>query len=337
MIDYLSIKIVPENQSEDILGPTEDRQLHDNKPCLGLAQYSTILHMNEPSSRSFDASISTMAYIGPTALSSVAESMSLYQFLKRAGLGQRYTKFTSGGITTVEQLNNLSKDKTRAFLHFELTGSLFGLSQGDAIRLADILTRTETEAGHLRNFELLDHSRLQNLFVIFYSEPIGEVAKGPDGSLCLIPPRPSGREGRVRFDGVSLERWGRAYASRACDQGSGGTGQVSAIEVMAHLERYRASPQGALDSISDELLHPPPPVPLLDSFALEVLSEYSWGSEGLGATGSDASTTSSHLSVSRSTSSTEASLHVGEAEGGDGDDDILGLLTSNMMKAMNLS
>lgn len=271
---------------------------------------------------------------------SLLEPCSLYHYLKRAGVGAKTNNFILGGVTTVDMLVKIGSHKERSGLHAQLTSRPYCLTEEEATCLSEILTDTESAAGHLRNFDLLDSAHVANIFVLFYSDRCAELKRDTKGSLRLLH---CGGRSHVRCDPVQLDRLGRQY-SRLTSQ-SGGSPVVSAIEVITHLERHRMDPQRAVETVEEELLElmqpPPPPElkPTEEDIDIEgqTCSDYecSWDFDGVSLDISSTSVAiSTCFSVSRQTSSADACFQL--TEGDIANDLSLDSLATNMLNKLTI-
>lgn len=353
MIDFLSIQ-VPENEEAATPPATSATTTSSTNQEVALVQYSCLSSASEL--ELFFAYSDEETVVPPFALTPsvkpVAES--LYQFLKRAGVGGNYNNFLARGITTVRKLYKWSANQSRITVYSALINTSFCLTKEEANRLSDILTHTAGESGHLRNFDLVSSAQVRNIFSLFYADPCGEVTMCADGSLHFIPAHPSPPVHRVvRCDPAQLERLAHRYADsvrKASESESlsvigsspvtSSALPISAIEVLVHLDRYRSDPHRAVETVLDELLYPPPPPPSLtiqnDETESGTIDFSDWTWEGLGGIATHQSTTD--FSVTRSTSSAEACLQVNlkddEHTRDNMGNDLLGTLASNMLDAI---
>lgn len=159
---------------------------------------------------------------------------SLYDFLKRAGMGDKYYKFAPkiNSIQSLKEIGDLSKN---------LMKPPFKLSEEDALCLDELLNEEVSETGNLMNFSYHDRRRIMSVFMGFYTN--GHFAEAQNTSS----------------DNTSLEMLAYQYAVAASSPK--GNAFVSILEVIRHLKKHRDSPEEAVCSVISELVSPTKPIP----------------------------------------------------------------------------
>jgi hypothetical protein len=105
----------------------------------------------------------------------VLNQISLYSFLKRAGVGENLYHFTSNNVDTIAKLLALAKAEGNVI---KLAGSMMrdhNLTEDQSLDLAEIITKTATERGALAKFPLHRRARVIQTFIAFYSVPHPEL------------------------------------------------------------------------------------------------------------------------------------------------------------------
>lgn len=220
--------------------------------------------------------------VGIDELNTFLRPMSLYNFLKRAGLAEKYFSF-------FPKLKTISELKEMDDLKKTLVKEPYNLSCTEALCLFEILNEKVSETGNLLNFSLYDRSRIMNVFMTFYSE-MYLPEKNEDEVLGKTSSIDVDEEknvlnidiSRAKFDPVVIERLAFQYAVGAST--SRGFALVSTLEVLAHLKKHVNTPETALTSIESELLHPVPKTPPPKTAPPPAPKEWieSWLENGLG-------------------------------------------------------
>jgi mitochondrial chaperone BCS1 len=263
----------------------------EGKGVISLFQLKQLLEMfpNHPA----DCVQGAKAFTKPRNRSQESKfsSMSLYRFLKRAGLGRHLHSFRKQGIKTVADLLAMEQDKDlRKFgkklrADFKLSsgaGSSSSVGQGEGleeqsgagggqrgaegdeegIALAEILTKTKTSRHSYHHFGLYSRSYIRQTFLSFYvGSPSGQEGGDEEGTL---PGQGAGQgtAGTGTEEGNhslmhSLSELSYEFSVRVTDEK--GRGVVSMIEILKHLRSHFADPQSALETALEELVNPPFP------------------------------------------------------------------------------
>jgi energy-coupling factor transporter ATP-binding protein EcfA2 len=189
------------------------------------------------------------------------KTYTLYEFLKRAGLGKYIHTFIKRDIKTVQQLLSISKssDSVKSEL------SKFRLSENDENILVEIISKKASMEGSLINFMTYYRPRIINLFISFYNDihANGDSDESDDNknndetkneSTTAMAPL----EMEI-YTSDMLEQYAYEYAVNVTDWR--GYGLVSLIEISNHLQKYKYSPSKAVESAVKEVVSPPYPTP----------------------------------------------------------------------------
>lgn len=193
------------------------------------------------------------AFVKPrTFADEILRPMSLYDFLKRAGLAHKIHSFIDNDVKSVEDLLAIKGDSA-----IEKAAKLkedFELTQEEATDLAEILKMKVSTRHTLFNFGLHSRKRIIKTFVLFYfesmlCESLSSTSAKDKEEITLANP----------VDTNTLNNLGFAFGVAVTS--SRGRSLVSLIEIQKHLKKYPQDPAKALATAETELLSPPYPDP----------------------------------------------------------------------------
>ena len=199
----------------------------------------------------------------------ILRPMTLYKFLKRAGLASKIHDFTSNGVSTVEEL--LTIEGSSVAEKVKHLKDDHNLNVDDATYLAEVLTKTVSTRGSLYNFGLHSRKRIVKTFVMFYYDtllsedcPLSAAADVKDTESAVSRNDPCGgttaSTRTTQYNMESLNDMGFTFGMAVTSPR--GEGLVSLTEIIIHLRRYSFDPEGAISTVQEELLNPPfPPEP----------------------------------------------------------------------------
>jgi hypothetical protein len=99
----------------------------------------------------------------------VISPMSLYEFLKRVGIADKYHHFYPK-IKTIQDLKDI--DDLRKTLCSELKP--FKVSAAEAVCIDEIIKQKHSETGNLINFSYHGRGRIMSVFMSFYTNPLDD-------------------------------------------------------------------------------------------------------------------------------------------------------------------
>jgi mitochondrial chaperone BCS1 len=174
------------------------------------------------------------------------QSMTLYQFLKRAGLRHHIHTFNKQRINTLDELISIEKDKDILKFGKKLKSD-FHLTSDESIDLAEILSKTSSTRQTYSRFGLYSRQYIIHTFISFYSNSLnfGKESHSDQHNGDL----------RQSHDLPAI-----AFEFSALVTNAHGAALVSIIEILIHLKSH-SNPQSAVDSTQDELISPPFPTP----------------------------------------------------------------------------
>lgn len=193
--------------------------------------------------------------------------ITLYQFLKRAGVGNKIHEFTENNVTTVSDL--LAVEGSDAPAKAKTLKRDYGLTSEEATDLAEILSETTSTRRALFNFGLHSRQRIIKTFLMFYHETQSSPSVKSDKVSRAISQNICEKSDNDSLSVETSSTW--TYDSQALDDlayafgvkvtSLRGQSLVSLIEVLNHLKKYPRDPVKALNTVSEELLNPPYPEP----------------------------------------------------------------------------
>jgi mitochondrial chaperone BCS1 len=237
----------------------------EGKGMISHFQLRQLLEMHPH--RPGDCVKSAKAFLKPRNRSQEIQSMSLYQFLKRAGLGKHIHSFRKQGIKTVADLLAIEQDKDlRKFgkklkSDFKLSSAAAkGQRNGEGgdeegIGLAEILTKTRTSRHSYHNFGLYQRGYVMQTFLSFYGKGgCSSAGEGEDREGAGEAETEAVKIDQERLDDLSYE-----FSVRVTDEK--GRALVSILEILKHLRAHSFDPQLAVETALEELVNPPFPSP----------------------------------------------------------------------------
>lgn len=228
---------------------------HDGKGLISHFQLKTLLKMypNRPNECLTGASAFLPRKRDPTH---IPRTITLYQFLKRAGLARHIHTFHKQGIDSVDDLLSIENEKDIRKFGKKLKGD-YKLTLEEGLNLAEILTKTKTNRQSFYNFGLYFKTYILEIFYDYYSNPTTSSTNAtiPDEMTERAPPPPP----IISISDDELSNIAYEFSTLVTD--NKGRALVSIIEILNHLKCY-SDPREALKTASDELVSPPyPPAP----------------------------------------------------------------------------